>query len=200
MNRRKDSPDPVAAIPDVPLRHVLRVGTLSRATPFTVDLQPDRETLDALTGFLGLASVRTMRFKGHVRGAEKDGWRVVGRLTASVTQTCVVTLDPVPEEIDERIDRLFLPEGETLDTDASDEIDVDAEGADDPDSFGDEIDVGALAVEVLTLCLNPFPRIADEEPVEMLAGPPGVAALDDDAIKPFAGLAALKARLEGGET
>jgi uncharacterized metal-binding protein YceD (DUF177 family) len=108
----------------------------------------------------------------------RRGVQVEGELSARVTQTCVVSLEPFDVEIDEPIDVKFLP----------------AEGAPPPpESVADEdapdplidgkIDLGALASEFLTLALDPYPR------------KPGVAfeppAAGEDRESPFLRLRAL---------
>ena len=44
-----------------------------------------------------------------------------------------------------------------------------------------------------------FPRAEGAEDIDLTVQPPGAEPLSDEAVKPFAGLAALKARMEGGE-
>jgi hypothetical protein len=39
------------------------------------------------------------------------GCALVGRVSATVVQNCVVTLEPIESEIDEAVDLVFLPDG-----------------------------------------------------------------------------------------
>lgn len=98
------------------------------------------------------ARLRLTRFRG--------GLRVEGRLEARTIQPCVVTFVPVPQEIDEPIDRIFLPASEQPKTGtAHAEVFVDLEADEMPDYFeGHEIDLSEALVETLALALDPYPR------------------------------------------
>src|SRR6478672_7295951 len=74
-----------------------------------------------------------------------------GEVKAQVEQTCVVTLEPVGNAIDEEVDLLFVPGAEPR-----------AEGETDenlPEPLIDgRIDLGAIATEFLVLGIDPYPR------------------------------------------
>ena len=106
-----------------------------------------------------------------------------------------MTLEPVPQKIDEEIERLFLPEGAA----ATLPEDIDLEHDDEPETYGDKLPLGPVALEALALALEPYPRAKASDEVKVTAAPPGVEPLTDEALKPFAALSALKAQLEGGE-
>ena len=61
------------------------------------------------------------------------------------------------------------------------------------------IDVGAVAAEALALALPPFVRAPGVELGGEDYAAPGVSPLRDEDLRPFAGLAALKSKLEGPE-
>jgi uncharacterized metal-binding protein YceD (DUF177 family) len=141
--------------------------------------QPVRESLAELAGLRSLPEFEAA-FDVARRGA---GLHVAGHVHARVGQTCVVTLEPVENEIDEEVDLLFLPGApEPL-----------AEGEADenlPEPLVDgRVDLGAIATEFLVLGIDPYPRKegAAFEP------PP----TESDGAHPFAALAALKGR-QGG--
>jgi uncharacterized metal-binding protein YceD (DUF177 family) len=119
----------------------------------------------------------------------RDGLRVVGDVSATVGQTCVVTLDPMESEIDEPIDLDFTPEAALApDEEAVDhkrQVEVSEEDAPEPLING-TVDLGALATEFLILGIDPYPRKPDAvfEPPES----------ENDAGGPFAALSALKKR------
>ena len=175
-----------------PWPHPLTVGSLNRSAPTPFDLRATPAECQAIAHFLELAELSQLRWRGEIVPEGPEGWRMEARLTADLAQTCVVTLEPIPVRVDERITRHFVPDDEAV------EIDMDID-ADEPDPFNDTIDPGAIAIEILALALDPYPRTAGAEPVEIRATPPGAEALDDTALKPFAGLAALKSKLEGGQ-
>lgn len=130
-------------------------------------------------------SLHAVRFRG--------GMRVTGRLAAAIVQPSVVTLEPVRQQIDEPIDRVFLPGGEKPHAaTANAEIFVDLEGEDIPDHFeGPEADLSGLIIETLALALDPYPR-AEGESLDSLGLPEPEAEES-----PFAALKSLK---KPGET
>src|SRR5262249_59256383 len=73
--------------------------------------------------------------------------------------TCVVTLEPLENEIDEAIDLVFAPGG-ALPLVAGGEMEGPA--VDEPGVLvGGVIDLGAIATEFLILRLDPYPRQPD---------------------------------------
>jgi hypothetical protein len=84
-----------------------------------------------------------------------SGLRATGRVTATVGQTCVVTLEPMQNQVDEVIDVVFTPAsaGEFADQTAA------FEAGDPPEALSDgTADIGALAAEFLLLGIDPYPR------------------------------------------
>ena len=116
------------------------------------------------------------------------GWRVEGRARATLTQTCVVTLEPVETEIDEPFARWFAPEARMEEAAAL----LDPEARDDLEPLGAEIDLGEIAAEIAALAIDPYPRKLGAAFEGRLHGPPDAAPLTDEAARPFAKLAALK--------
>lgn len=169
----------------------MQVGGFRRSGPTPFDLRATTAECEAIAGFLDLARLTRLRWRGTIMPEGEDGWRLDARLTADLAQTCVATLEPVPARIDEQVTRHFVPDDLPI------SIDIDPGEDDEPDTFDDAIDPGAVAIEALALALDPYPRAAGIEPIDLRATPPGAAALDDGALKPFSGLAALKAKLEG---
>ncbi|CAA6603304.1 conserved hypothetical protein [Rhodospirillaceae bacterium LM-1] len=119
-----------------------------------------------------------------------------GRIQADVTQTCVVTLEPVRSNINADISRSY---GETEALQAvlqamEREIDLDFEAQDEPDVIENGvIDIGEAVAEELALSLDPFPR----KPGASLENTP-YAGLDgaDGKPNPFAALSKLRDKLD----
>lgn len=196
MTSRSGTPtDTQAAAP--PFREVIRVAELSRQTATRVDIRPGQEDLREIADFLELLALRRLRLKGEIRPWRASGWRAELRLTADLDQACVVTLDPVPEKIDEKVVRTFLPRAELPDTPT---IDLSLDDEEDPDPFDDGIDFGQIAVEALSLAVSAYPRSAEDENGRWSSIPPGAVALTEERLKPFAKLASLKEKLERGES
>jgi hypothetical protein len=119
-----------------------------------------------------------------------DGLRVAGRLSATVIQRCVVTLEPVENEIDEDVDLLFQPQAYVPIVyvpivPVADAGHQGLEAAEPPEVLqGGVVDLGAVATEFLLLAVDPYPR----KPGAVFDAPPA----GDPASHPFAALAALK--------
>lgn len=139
----------------------------------------------AIAQALGLVAVPRLDVRFHVRRIAADGLHVTGTVSATVTQNCVVTLDPVENEVDEAVDVSFSPSADTEPDDADADIETDPEAPDPPDALvNGRIDLAAIAVEFLQLGLDPYPRkpgVEFEPPAE-----------GDQAESPFSVLASLK--------
>jgi len=86
------------------------------------------------------------------------GLHVVGAISATVGQNCVVTLEPLANEVEETIDLIFEPP-QRLAESAENEGQQHGVKWDDPEPLvGGVIDLGALATEFLILGLDPYPR------------------------------------------
>ncbi len=125
---------------------------------------------DALTLIAQELGVETtIRFRAELlaRPWKRGGMALKGHVSLLVNQACVVTSEPVPEEIEFEIDRKFLPTGNTLYREQFNdegEMVVDPDALDVPDEFtGDTIDLWQPLLEEVVLELNPFPRLPDAE-------------------------------------
>lgn len=188
MSRRSPAPDDRTAAPP-PFLRAIPVRALTRKRPLPFDIEPEPDEKPRIARFLGVEALRRLRFRGELEPVGDEGWRAEGRLEAELVQSCVVTLAPVPQVIDQTVARDYVPE-EAFTLPA--ELDLDPEAEDDPDPFGTTIDPGLLALESLALVLDPYPRAPGVPPAEFRAAPPGAQPLDDSDLKPFAKLAVLK--------
>ena len=117
-----------------------------------------------------------------------DGVHVTGQVKARIGQTCVVTLEPLENDLDEPIDLLFAP---PLHAAAKDDgADHKAGDEEPPEPLIDgKVDLGAIATEFLLLGIDPYPRKVGAEFAAVKTA--------DDSARPFAALEALKKRLGG---
>jgi hypothetical protein len=129
----------------------------------------------------------------------KSGGRihVTGHVIARIGQTCVVTLDPIENEINEPVDLMFAPPEQI--PNLSDLVDEatrsDTEIPDPPEPIiNGVIDLGRVATDALFLAVDPYPRKPDA-----VFEPPVEAADPED--HPFAALKALRpeAKSEGSK-
>lgn len=123
--------------------------------------------------------------------------KVTGTVEASVTQTCVVTLAPLPADLKEEVEVTFttFPLKPAPKTKAGkvedDEEELLALGEEDPpeEALDGLIDLGELAVEYMALGLEPYPRA----PGAAFEGPDWVGKGEkSQSENPFAVLAQLK--------
>ena len=133
---------------------------------------------------LGLASID--RFEAHATlTREGPAIRASGRLTAAVTQDCVVTGEPVTGQIDEPFDLHFMPEPDSASGD--EEIELGESECDIVFHDGAVIDLGTAIADTLALAVDPYPRSAGAEAALKEAG-----ILTEAEASPFAVLAKLK--------
>ena len=121
----------------------------------------------------------------------RGGVRARGEIRASISQLCVVTLEPVESDVEVLLDERFLPREAFAQTA---EIDID-DPADAEPFEGGRIDVARLIVDFLVTGINPYPRVRDAQ-VEVSGDWAGGAESEDEegVSSPFAGLAALHQR------
>ncbi|WP_281967936.1 YceD family protein [Roseovarius nanhaiticus] len=174
----------------------LRVAELPKGTTLSFDIVPDEDARRAMAQELGVLGLRKVAFRGTLAPMGRRDWRLVAQLGATATQECVVTLQPVTSRIDTQVERRFLsdmPRPAELEPTPDDGIEMPQDDTEEP--LGEVIDLARVLIEALALSLPDYPRKEDAEPARVMAAPPGEAPLDDDAVKPFAGLAALRAQM-----
>ena len=145
-------------------------------------LEASEATRAALAGPAGVDAVERLVATFDLTRRGRDGLHVEGRIIATVRQTCVVSLEPVVNTVDEVVEVDFAPP-QQADKRRSDEIELDPGAGEEPEPLvGSSVDLGLLATEFLILGIDPYPRKPDaafEAPVS--ADPSG---------HPFAALAA----------
>jgi hypothetical protein len=151
------------------------------------DLEADAEVRAAVAKVAGLRGLPRLAANFDVMRRGADGLHVVGAVSATVGQSCVVTLDPVDNEVEETIDLVFIPR-QAPEPAGDDEAEKakprDVKWNDPEPLIGGSIDLGAIATEFLILGLDPYPRkpgVVFQPPHDDMPDP-----------GPFAGLAKLK--------
>jgi uncharacterized metal-binding protein YceD (DUF177 family) len=145
-------------------------------TGFHVELEAEVGTRADLAKLAGLRTLPrlTATFDVARRGA---GLRVAGHVSATVGQTCVVTLEPLENAVEEDVDLVFADEAAVAPSGEDGERETEA-------LVDGQIDLGAVASEFLILGIDPYPR----KPGAEFAA----AEVDAGGAHPFAALAALK--------
>jgi uncharacterized metal-binding protein YceD (DUF177 family) len=163
----------VAQIPDTGLHREFEAGPAARAA--MADVAGLREILSA---------------QASLDVTPKGGGRVhvAGRVQARIGQTCVVSLDPIENDIDEAIDLIFAPPEQIPEMAAlvEEAAESDTEIPDPPEPIENGvIDLGRVATDALFLAVDPYPRKPDAvfEPL---------VETEDPEDHPFAALRALR--------
>lgn len=161
------------------------------ASGMALDIEAKPAERVALADRFGIPSIDMLRAELTLRVLAGGAVvRVTGRIQAQVVQTCVVTLEPVPESVDERFTLSF---GREVAEEIGAEIELSLDEEDPPDPIVDgAIDVGEAVAEHLALALDPFPRkpgIVFEGGEEEAAGE---AEEPEEKPNPFAVLAQLR--------
>jgi Large ribosomal RNA subunit accumulation protein YceD len=146
-----------------------------------VTLSPDAHAREAIAAVIGLRELRRLDASFDVVRSGAAGLHVTGTLSATVGQTCVVTLEPIESEINEAVDLVFKP---AADNGASADIGLDMDQPEIELLIDGVVDLGALATEFLILGIDPYPR----KPGAVFEAPPA----GEPFAGPFAGLAALQ--------
>lgn len=152
------------------------------------DLEATQAVREAIAEQGGLREVLAASASLDVTPMSGGRFHVEGRVRARIGQTCVVTLDPIENEIDAPIDLIFappeqIPEMASLVEEAADsEVEI----PDPPEPIENGvIDLGRIATDALYLAVDPYPRKPDA-----VFEPPVVA--EDPEDHPFAALKALQ--------
>jgi uncharacterized metal-binding protein YceD (DUF177 family) len=158
-----------------------------------VGFEADERTLKDLAKRFGIPEVVSLSGVAKVRPYRKAGLTVEGRFKAEVVQSCVVTLEPVHQKIEESFTQRYLPEHMIVPdvpevSEREVEIDLEAEDAPEP-MTGNGVDIGEAVAERLALALDPYPRKPDAA-FEAPAEEPGDAP--ESKPNPFAALEKLK--------
>src|SRR5215467_14320251 len=72
-------------------------------------LVADEHTREAVAKLAGLRSLPRFEARFEVTQRGRDGLHVTGAISATVGQDCVVTLEPIENEIEEQVDLVFAP-------------------------------------------------------------------------------------------
>ena len=155
-----------------------RVDELESGEEIRRNIEADNLERQAVAARLGIVELKSLMAEvvlRHVAGGQLIS--IEGRIVADVVQNCVVTRALVEIHLEESIEEMFAPEGyEPPDYD-NNEL---------PEEFdGHNIDIGELAVQLLSLSLDPYPHVADTKPELLSSGEP----TETERRRPFEGLA-----------
>jgi hypothetical protein len=158
------------------------------------EIEADRAARDAMAEIAGLREILSASASLDLTLKKEGRVHVSGRVRARIGQTCVVSLDPIENDIDEAIDLIFSPPEQIPElADLVDEAaESDTEIPDPPEPIENGvIDLGRLATDALFLGIDPYPRKPNA------AFEPIIEAADPED-HPFAALKALQPSAKPG--
>lgn len=158
----------------------LSLADLSLSERQVEEIEADAAECAAIADRLDIMSIEKLSVQLELFRDLTGDVNVIGRIVSDVVQACVVTLEPVPQHIDARLFQRFSGRAEEEEGEDEDPVEPIVE---------DEIEVGDVIVQNLSLALDPYPRAPEAEFEEV----------DDEAGKPtgpFAALAVLRDELK----
>jgi uncharacterized metal-binding protein YceD (DUF177 family) len=142
---------------DRPLSRPIRVDEIKDGAQG--EIEATQSELAAIAKLLDLKGLERLSFAYRLNHAGGGRLRLAGRLTASATQTCVVSLEPVEASLDVPVEAELW---------AAELIEQLEKGADEPGGPGQlewpepivdgKIDLGPFIYETLATSLDPYPR------------------------------------------
>ncbi|MBZ0146021.1 MAG: DUF177 domain-containing protein [Pseudorhodoplanes sp.] len=151
-----------------------------------VDLVADEAARAEIAKVADLRDLPRLAASFDITREGTDALRIAGEVSATVGQNCVVTLEPIENEVSEGIDLLFASRAKGSIGDSEGKITLDFNDPDSTEPLREgAIDLGAVATEFLLLGIDPYPR---KEGAEFEAP----KTPEDPSKHPFAALEALK--------
>lgn len=149
----------------LPFSHSYNLARLGNAGD-TVRFAADAAARAAIAKWAGIPSLETFETEVEIKKLAPNRFGLAFHLTADVTQSCVVTLEPVASSMDKRFTRELVFVGTTRHRDVDDsavdsgsDLELDAgqeEGPEEIDSL--HLDLAAPVLEEFVLSLDPYPR------------------------------------------
>lgn len=174
----------------------LRLRDLSDTHAHPFRLVPSSEDMEEIASGLGLSALKKVRFEGKLIPVGKRDWRLEATLGATVVQPCVATLAPVTTRIDTEFSRTYLAD---MQEEFSSEQEVEMPEDDTVEPLPVALMLSTVAEEALALAAPDYPRAEGAELGVTRFTEAGKEAMSDEDAKPFAGLKALRDKLEKGD-
>ncbi|MFC4256641.1 DUF177 domain-containing protein [Altererythrobacter xixiisoli] len=150
-----------------------------------VELEANEQERAMLAGRFGLVGIDRLQGAIHLI-TEGDVVRAEGRLQAAFVQSCAVSGEDLPRQVDEKIALRFVPATETAAV-PDEEIELEEGDCDEIPYSGHHFDLGEALAQSLALAIDPYATGPDADRARKAAG-----IMDEAAAGPFAALAALR--------
>ncbi|MGH6734467.1 MAG: YceD family protein [Methyloceanibacter sp.] len=140
-----------------PLSRKVRAADIEENVPLAIDAT--RAEMTSIAALLGLASLDNLNLDYRLRLGGQGRVQLTGRLKANVTQTCVVSLDPIEASIDVPVAVEFWPAPLIADLESRVEDPRQSGLLDWPEAIVDgTLDLGPVIYETLATALDPYPK------------------------------------------
>lgn len=137
-----------------------------------VIVEADTGERAALAQRFGLPGIDSLRAKVDVEHRGK-AIRATGRLNAAIRQSCAISGEDFPANIEETLDLRFVEEGSlTAPISDKDEIEIElgAEDCDEIEYSGDTFDLGEAVAQTLGLAIDPYAEGPNADETRRQAG------------------------------
>jgi hypothetical protein len=147
----------------LPISHSYNLARLGNAGD-AVHFAADPEQRVAIAKWSGVVSVEKFEVRVEIKKLAPTRFGLAFHLSAEVTQSCVVTLEPVVSQLDRHFSRELVFVGATRHRDARDSVPPQEVVLDDDQEEGPEeieslhLDLAVPVLEEFTLSLDPYPR------------------------------------------
>jgi uncharacterized metal-binding protein YceD (DUF177 family) len=173
-----------------PLSRIVRIDAVRDGEERLIAVNPAERA--AIAALLDLARLDQLLFACRFQRRGEGRLLVQGTLEASVTQTCVVSLEPIASKLQVAVEIEFWPAPLVEQLIASADETASHGMVDWPEPIAEgKIDLGPVIYETLATALDPYPRREGASFEWSNAGEDGST---EQAVNPFAALAQLKPR------
>ena len=170
---------------EVPFSFVVRVHDIPAAGMDLTIVADERDRAE-IAEALEIPDVAGLQADIRLETSDGNAVRLRGNLKGNVVQTCIVTLEPVEQQIEESLDVVFLPQ-ESGGSDGGKVIQLDPLQDDDVEEYRNgRIELAGYLTEHLALGLDPYPRIPGTD------FPAHIEDDTSDKVSPFESLKKLK--------
>ena len=143
---------------DIPLSRIHKADEIE-PKGLSGRLTANAEERTSIAKVLDLPKLDSLHMDYQLRRVGNHRFRLKAHLLADVTQSCVITLDPVYNRINEKFEIEFWPPEQVEQHEAKAEQDGKSISLEGPEPlFGGSIDVGQVAYECLAASLDAYPR------------------------------------------
>ena len=154
--------------------------------------QGDANNNSQIAEQLSLISVEKLDFRGKISAQGKNKWLLTGKLGATATQKCVVTLKAIKCRVEEKIQRIYVPIEEIPSVEKDDGRDIKLELDENLEPLTKSVDLSLIAQEILALSLPDYPRSNNTDYVSITLGEDEKITERGNQQNPFAILSTLK--------